>query len=81
MGSFKLNQSLLWSKFNTSKNKIIEYNEYVDNWDTWGQEEINYKKWRPCFLNLIWSSSFNYKMNQNTDIEFIMQVCWRAIYR
>ena len=69
----KLNQSLLWSgNLTLSKNKIVEYNEYVDNWDTWGQEEINYKNTDLAFSpNLIWSSSFNYKMNQNTDIEFI----------
>ncbi len=73
MGSFKLNQSLLWSvNLTLSKNKIIEYNEYIDNWDTWGQEEINYKNTDLAFSpNLIWSSSFNYKMNQNTDIELI----------
>ena len=37
-------KGLKWSMNATlSQNKILAYTEYVDNWDTWGQEAIEYK--------------------------------------
>ena len=40
----KLTKKLSWSgNITFSKNKIVAFTEYIDNWDTWSKDTINYK--------------------------------------
>lgn len=49
-----------------SQNIINEYVEYVDNWDTWGQEQIVHKNTDLAFSpNIVWATQFNYKLAEN----------------
>jgi iron complex outermembrane receptor protein len=72
-GGFKLNSKIDWSgNVSFSENTIAHYTEYVDNWDTWGQEKIEYKNTNIAFSpELIWASKFNYKFNDNMEIQLI----------
>jgi len=56
-----------------SENKIItSFIEHVDNWDTWGTEEIAHKNTDLVFSpNIIWASQLNYKLGDNISIDFI----------
>ena len=71
--NYKLNEKLTLSGNATiSKNKISNFTEYVDNWDTWGQEKIEYEDTDISFSpNSIWSSLINYKITENLNIQFI----------
>lgn len=41
----QLSNKLKWEVNTTlSRNKILNFTEYVDNWDTWGQEVFNYEQ-------------------------------------
>ncbi len=72
-GNFKINNKLFWAANATfSKNKIPFFIEYVDNWDTWGQEVYKYEDTDIAFSpNLIWASRFDYKFNKSTNAQFI----------
>ena len=72
-GRIKFNDKLNWSgNLTISENKIDEYTAYVDNWDTWGQEQVKYKNTDLAFSpNEIWASAFEYKINKKTNISFI----------
>lgn len=72
-GNFKINNKLFWAANATfSKNKIPFFVEYVDNWDTWGQEVYKYEDTDIAFSpNLIWASRFDYKFNKSTNAQFI----------
>ncbi len=72
-GTYKLTYKLSWAgNMTLSENKILNHTAYVDNWDTWGQEKINYKNTDLAFSpNVIWASLFNYKVNGNTSVDFI----------
>ena len=72
-GGFKLNSKIDWSgNVSFSENTIAHYNEYVDNWDTWGQEKIEYENTNIAFSpELIWASKFNYKLNDKMEIQLI----------
>ena len=70
---YKLNEKLIFSGNATiSKNKISNFTEFIDNWDTWGQEKIDYEDTDISFSpNLIWSSMIDYKITENLNIQFI----------
>ena len=72
-GTYKLTNKLSWAgNMTLSENKILNHTAYVDNWDTWGQEKINYKNTDLAFSpNIIWASLFNYTVNENTSVDFI----------
>ncbi len=72
-GTYKLTNKLSWAgNMTLSENKILNHTAYVDNWDTWGQEKINYKNTDLAFSpNVIWASLFNYKVNLSTSVDFI----------
>ena len=72
-GTYTLTKKLSWAgNITLSENKILNHTAYVDNWDTWGQEKINYKNTDLAFSpNVIWASLFNYKVNGNTSVDFI----------
>ena len=56
--SYQINDKLNWAGNATfSENKIANFIEYVDNWDTWEQEEILYENTDISFSpDLIWAS-------------------------
>jgi iron complex outermembrane receptor protein len=70
MAAAHLAKWLNWS-FNTtlSQNKILNFTEYVDNWDTWGQEVTNLGTTDIAFSpNLIISNQFEIIMLKNLNI-------------
>ena len=71
--SYKLNEKIRWSgNITISENKILNHISYIDNWDDWSQESINYENTNLAFSpNIIWASIFNYKPYRKTSIELI----------
>jgi len=72
-GTYKLANKLSWvGNMTLSENKILNHTEYVDNWDTWGQEKIDYENTDLAFSpTAIWASIFNYKVDKNISLDFI----------
>ena len=55
-----------------SENKITEFIEYIDNWDTWSQETVTYLNTDLSFSpKLIWSTQISCQLNKQTNISFI----------
>ncbi len=71
--TYKLSDKMNWAgNMTLSENKIISHTEYVDNWDTWGQEKIDYENTDLAFSpTAIWASIFNYKVDKNISLDFI----------
>ena len=72
-GIYKLNnKTTLNGNFTLSKNKITNFTEYIDNWDTWGQDSIMHENTDLAFSpNTIWSTMINYKLNKNISLNLI----------
>ena len=70
---YNLNNKTTWAgNMSLSENKIISHSEFVDNWDTWEQEVIDYNNTDLAFSpNIIWASTLNYKLSSNTNIDLI----------
>ena len=62
--ALKLTKKLSWSgNITLSKNKIVSYTEYIDNWDTWDKDTVNYKNTDISFSpNIIAKSQLNYDL-------------------
>lgn len=57
-----------------SMNKIKDFTEYVDNWNTWGQEEFYLGDTDLAFSpNVVANSEFVYSPGENFSISFISQ--------
>jgi iron complex outermembrane receptor protein len=71
----KITNDFQWSGNTTlSINKIKDFTEYVDNWDTWGQETYDLGTTDLAFSpNLIANSQFVYTPGKNLSIAFISQ--------
>jgi len=71
--SYQINDKLNWAGNATfSENKIANFTEYLDNWDTWGQERIQHENTDISFSpNLIWVSTFSHKLCDNMSAQFI----------
>lgn len=71
--AYLISEKLKWLGNATfSENKIANFTEYVDNWDTWGQETIHYEDTEISFSpDLIWASTFSYQLNNNLNAQFI----------
>jgi len=55
-------------KFNStfSQNKIINHNEYIDNWDTWGKDTISFAKTDLAFSpSVIAGSQLSFQLFKN----------------
>ena len=51
-----------------SENKLDTLTQYIDNWDTWGQNQVVHENTDLAFSpNLTWAANINYKYNKNTD--------------
>ena len=72
-GGIKINNKWDWSgNVSMSQNTIASYTEYVDNWDTWGQESVNYQNTDIAFSpELIWASKLDYQLNKNIELQLI----------
>ncbi|MEZ7929495.1 MAG: TonB-dependent receptor plug domain-containing protein [Flavobacteriales bacterium] len=73
-GTYKLTTKLTWAANMTlSENKIVTpFIEDVDNWDTWGVDQVTHENTDLAFSpNIIWTSQFNYQFDKNTSIDFI----------
>ena len=70
---YKFNEHLSWNgNISLSNNKIVNYTEYIDNWDTWGQDSIEHTNVNLAFSpNLVWASTLNYKLNTNLSIDLL----------
>ena len=68
----KINPKWSWSANATfSKNTIANYTEYVDNWDTWGQESNSYSNTTIAFSpEMIWASQLDYQFKDNIELQF-----------
>ena len=69
----KISPKWTWSTNATfSKNIIANYTEYVDNWDTWGQESKSYTNTSIAFSpEMIWASQLDYQFKDNIELQFI----------
>jgi len=69
----KIVKNLQWNGNATfSLNKINDFIEYVDNWDTWGQEEYNLGTTDLAFSpNVIFNSEFVYSPAERLSLSFI----------
>ena len=72
-GSIALNKKFAWAgNITLSENKVDTFIQFIDNWDTWGQEEVTYSNTDLAFSpNIIWSSQFTYNHNNNLSTNFI----------
>ena len=71
-GMYKINNITWDANMTLSQNQIANYTEYIDNWDTWGQESIEHENTNLAFSpEIIWASNINYKIGNNTNIDFI----------
>jgi iron complex outermembrane receptor protein len=71
--NLKLSNKITWAgNLTLSENKIVNHTAYIDNWDTGGQEEVEYKNTDLAFSpEVIWASILNYKLNAKTSVDFI----------
>ena len=72
-GSMALNKKFAWAgNMTLSENKVDTFIQFIDNWDTWEQEEVTYSNTDLAFSpNIIWSSQFTYNHNNNLSTNFI----------
>ena len=73
-GTYKLTSKLTWAANMTlSENKIVTpFVEHIDNWDTWGVDEVTHENTDLAFSpNIIWTSQLNYQVDKNTNVDFI----------
>ena len=70
--SINLSNSIKWDgNITLSKNKIVEHNEYIDNWDTWSKDVIEYENTDISFSpNIIAKSQLNYAI-RNINVSWI----------
>ena len=71
--SYKFNDKITFNgNITLSENKIEQFTEYIDNWDTWGQETIIHENTDLAFSpKIIWASKLDYQLNKSTTINFI----------
>ncbi|MBI5540059.1 MAG: TonB-dependent receptor [Bacteroidia bacterium] len=69
---YKILKNLQWNaNLMLSKNIIPEYTEYVDNWDTWGQDSTVLKNMTISFSpSVIFNNVLQYQPVKNFTIEF-----------
>ncbi|MFC2111081.1 TonB-dependent receptor [Bacteroidota bacterium] len=70
--AFKITDKLMWNVNTTySENKIKNFTEYVDNWDSWSQESKELGKTDIAFSpKIIANSQLSYKLIKNFNISF-----------
>ena len=71
--ALNLGSNLKWAgNMTLSQNKITNYTAYIDNWDTWGQEKVDYENTDLAFSpSVIWASQFNLRLHDKMNMDFI----------
>jgi iron complex outermembrane recepter protein len=72
-GSILLSKKLAWAANMTlSENKIDTFIQYIDSWDTGGQQETIYTETNLAFSpSIIWASQLTYNFQDNLSLDFI----------
>ncbi|MDB9895245.1 TonB-dependent receptor [Flavobacteriales bacterium] len=72
-GSILLSKKLAWAANMTlSENKIDTFIQYIDSWDTGGQQETIYSETDLAFSpSIIWASQLTYNFQDNLSLDFI----------
>ena len=72
-GSILLSKKLAWAANMTlSENKIDTFIQYIDSWDTGGQQETVYTETDLAFSpSIIWTSLLTYNFQDNLSLDFI----------
>ena len=62
--ALKLTKKVSWSgNMTLSENKIVSFTEYIDNWDTWDKDTVNYENTDISFSpNIIAKSQLSYNL-------------------
>ena len=62
--ALKLTKKVSWSgNITLSENKIVSFTEYIDNWDTWDKDTLNYENTDISFSpNIITKSQLSYDL-------------------
>ncbi len=70
---YKVLKNLQWNaNLMLSKNIIPEYTEFVDNWDTWGQDSVVLKNMTISFSpSVVFNNTIQYEPIKNFKIEFV----------
>ncbi len=78
-GGVKIINGLQWDANATiSQNKILNFTEYVDNWNTWGQEQNFMEETDIAFSpNFVASSNIQYSPIKNFSIALVSQYVGR----
>jgi iron complex outermembrane receptor protein len=79
IAGWKVSESFDWN-FNValSQNKILDFTEYVDNWDTWGQEEKYLGTTDISFSPaVVAKNSFNFHLLKTLDIALLSRYVGR----
>lgn len=68
-GGAQITKGLTWTgNLTLSQNKIVDWTEYVDNWDTWGKDTVSYQNSTLSFSpSIIGSSIFEFKPFKQWD--------------
>jgi iron complex outermembrane receptor protein len=66
MYDIKITKNIKWNgNVTLSDNKIEKHSEFVDNWDTWMQQEVDYENTNIAFSpNIISKSKISYKIGK-----------------
>ena len=71
-GAYEISKKInISGNLTISENKVDSFTQFIDNWDTWGQEQILHENTDLAFSpKLIWAAQMNYKFNNRTSLLF-----------
>ena len=71
-GSYEISKKInISGNLTISENKVDSFTQFIDNWDTWGQEQILHENTDLAFSpKLTWAAQMNYKFNNRTSLLF-----------
>ncbi|MEE2953639.1 MAG: TonB-dependent receptor [Bacteroidota bacterium] len=72
-GAIQFSNQVKWQgNITLSKNKIHHFIEYIDNWDSWGQDSLEHNNTDIAFSpDIIWGSQISYSLINNLELNFI----------
>ena len=71
-GTYEISKKInISGNLTISENKVDSFTQFIDNWDTWGQEQILHENTDLAFSpKLTWAAQMNYKFNNRTSLLF-----------
>lgn len=71
-GAYEISKKInISGNLTISENKVDSFTQFIDNWDTWGQEQILHENTDLAFSpKLTWAAQMNYKFNNRTSLLF-----------